>query len=929
KGVAVPHRGVVRLARGADYAPLGPGARVAQLSSTAFDAATFEVWGALLNGGTLVVLPPGPLSAGELGAALRAGAVTTLWLTAGLFHRMVDEDLEGLRGLRHLLAGGDVLSPAHVRRVREALPALRLVNGYGPTENTTFTCTHAVVRAPRDGSPVPIGGPVAHTRVFVADVHGAAAPVGVPGELWAGGAGVARGYLGDPALTAARFVPDPFSGRPGARVYRTGDRVRWREDGALEFLGRMDGQVKLRGFRIEPAEVEAALLSYPGVRQARVLAREDTPGERALVAYTVGDADADALRAHLGATLPAYMVPAAFVPLDALPLTPSGKVDARALPAPGYDAGRYVAPRTEVEQVLAGAWAEVLGRERVGVRDSFFELGGHSLLAMRLISRVRAAFGVELPIRAVFAGPTVEAMAAEVERLVYEDVLAAPEPDDAPPAGEAPGTRPPPIARVPRDGPLPLSFAQQRLWFVDRLQPGRAAYNMPFAVRVGGPLSRAALARALAATVGRHESLRTFFPLVDGEPVQRVCPAGPVPLPVVDLGGVPRAHRARQLARIAAAEAARPFDLAARPPLRGLLVRLGPDDHAVLLTLHHIASDGWSMEIFVREISTLYEAFVEGRDPALPDLPVQYADFAAWQRAWLSGPVLEREAGWWRARLAGAPPLLDLPPDRPRPAVARAAAGAVVFDVDAETTERLDALARAEGATLFMALLAAWQALLARWSGQDDVVVGSPIAGRNRLETEGLIGMFVNLLVLRADLAADPPFRALLRQVRDTTVAAYQHQDLPFEKLVEELGVERTLAYTPLFQVLFALQNTRRGDLRLGGARVENLHRGTGTVKFDLSMNLVQDAAGLHGRLSYRAQLWDEPTLAELLRRYARLLEAVAADPGARVSALPLVDAAERARLLADARGEDRPRPAGCIHEAFQAWAARAPHAPA
>ncbi|HLL47758.1 MAG TPA: amino acid adenylation domain-containing protein, partial [Longimicrobiaceae bacterium] len=550
----------------------------------------------------------------------------------------------------------------------------------------------------------------------------------------------------------------------------------------------------------------------------------------------------------------------------------------------------------------------------MGVEDDFFALGGHSLLAARVVSRVREALGVELPLPAVFAAPTVAGLARRVEALL----------------GEEAGGQAPPLARVPRDdGPLPLSFAQQRLWFIDRLEPGSVAYNLPYAIRVRGPLDPGALGRALTDVARRHEALRTRFPERGGEPVQRIEPARPVPLPLVDVAGLGGAAGEEELARLAAREARRPFDLAAGPLLRAAAVRLGTDDAAVLLTMHHVVSDGWSLGILVRELSALYAGHARGEDARLPELPVQYADFAVWQRAWLSGAVLERQLAFWREELRGAPPLLELPADQPRPAVMGDGGGRVDFRVDAETAAGVRALARREGATPFMALLAAWQLLLARWSGQEDVVVGTPVAGRSRLETEGLIGFFVNTLALRGDVSGEPTFSELLRRVRGRTLTAYAHQDLPFEKLVEELGTERSRAHAPLFQVVFALQ-TAVPEPRLGGAEVEMLGTGSVSAKFDLSLGLADDAAGgLAGGLEYAAALRDPATAVRMVEQYAVLLAGIVADPAARATAIPLMGAAERRRVLAEGNGPERGVPDECVHELVARQAERTPDAPA
>ncbi|HLL48692.1 MAG TPA: condensation domain-containing protein, partial [Longimicrobiaceae bacterium] len=536
------------------------------------------------------------------------------------------------------------------------------------------------------------------------------------------------------------------------------------------------------------------------------------------------------------------------------------------LPDPD-DAGsraEYAAPATATERELAEIWAAVLGVERVGAGDDFFALGGHSLLATRMIWRVRRAFAVELPLRALFEAPTVAGTAARIDAMLG--------------AGE--GTDVPAVLPVPRDGrPLPLSFAQQRIWFLQELEPGSAAYNMPHPLRLEGALDVRALGRSLDALAARHETLRTVFGRAGGEPVQTVLPAGRVPLPVVDLAGLPSDAAHGETRRLAAAEAMRPFDLARGPLMRALLVRAAAEEHGLLFNLHHVIADGWSLGILVREVSELYSALAEGREPHLPPLPVQYADYSVWQRRWLAGGAMERQVAFWRDQLAGAPPLLELPTDRPRPAVATEAGARVAFELPAELAGALDALSRREGATLFMTLMAGWQALLGRWSGQDDVPVGTPIAGRTRAETEGLIGMFVNTLVLRTRLDGWPTFRELLARVRETTLGAYAHQDVPFERLVEELQPERSLRHTPVFQVTFAMQNLEAEELRLGELRLASLSGEDEAAKFDLTLVMTGGAEGLGGIVSFRTDLFEARTVERMLAQLRALLEAVAADP--------------------------------------------------
>ncbi|HEX7242090.1 MAG TPA: amino acid adenylation domain-containing protein, partial [Longimicrobiaceae bacterium] len=768
-------------------------------------------------------------------------------------------------------------------------------------------------------------------------------------ELYLGGACLARGYLGRPGPTAERFLPDPLAAEPGARVYRTGDRARWTPRGELEFLGRADDQAKVRGFRVEPGEVEAVLERHPAVARAVAVVREDEPGERRLVGYVVPAEGAAApapaeLRAWLAERLPEHMVPSALVALDAFPLTPSGKVARRALPAPdgAADGGEYVAPRTPTEETVAAIWAGLLKRGRVGARDSFFELGGHSLLGTRVMSRLRDAFGVEVPLRVLFEAPVLAAFAERVDALrpvvsapAEGDDLAAERAEllalmmeDAGVSGPGEGA----VRPQEPDGDVfefPLSFAQQRLWFIDQLEPGSAVYNMPFALRVRGAVRVEALERALEMLVERHESLRTVFRRAgDGEPVQVVRPPWAPPVPVEDLRALPAAEREAELRRLATAEAERPFDLAEGPLVRAFLARLDEEEWGMFFTMHHIVSDGWSMAVLVREVSELYGALSEGREPALPDLPVQYADFAVWQRDWLVGETLEAQLAWWRGALAGAPPALELPTDRPRPATASAHAESRSFQLSAGTSRALRALSRGEGATLFMAMLAGFQALLSRWSGQEDVTVGTPIAGRTRSELEELIGFFVNTLVLRADLSGDPSFRALLGRVRENTLGAFQHQDLPFEKLVEELQPERALGHTPLFQVMFSMQNVEDEQLRLGALETEPLELGAAMARFDLSLATYEAGDRLAGGLVFRTDLFDGSTAERLLDHYVRLLDGAAARPDRRLSELDLLAPDERAQLLLAWNATDRAFPAErCVHELVAEQAARTPEA--
>ncbi len=955
KGVAVVHRGVVRLVREAGFADCGPDQVWLHAAPLAFDASTLEIWGPLLGGGRLELLAPGPPDLRELGEALRRGGVTTLWLTAGLFHQVVESRVESLGGLRQLLAGGDVLSAPHVRRALQELPGCLLINGYGPTENTTFTCCHRMTAASAAAaaSPsVPIGRPIANSTVYLWDRQGQAVPPGVPGELVTGGDGLARGYLGRPDLTAERFVPDPFAGgrgASGARLYRTGDLARWLPGGQLEFLGRIDRQVKIRGFRIEPGEVEAHLARHSGVEQSVVAARQVGPGDRRLVAWVVArpgsQVTSAGLRSFLAERLPDPSLPAAVVLIAALPLTANGKVDRDALPEPkwlppprhaGLPVGQ-VAARTPVEELLAALWAELLAPRRpataadgaaIGPGDDFFALGGHSLLATRLISRVREELGVELPLRRVFEHPTLAAMAREVAGSLGDSAsLARAAPSPAP-------RRLPPV-HLPESHDLVLSYSQERLWFLAQLAPDSTAYNIAGALRFCGELSPARLARSLDEIVRRHAVLRSAYPLIAGRPSPVVLPARAVELPLIDLAPLGEAAAATGRA-LGSAFGRRPFDLATGPLLRAALLRLGPEQHLLVLALHHIVADGWSVTVFLRELTALYAApappgSLHAPGP-LPELPIQYFDFARWQRQRLTDEALAPQLAYWRQALAGPLSQLALPADRPRPPVPDFAGAYVRELVPAAVTAQLHREVLAGGATLFMVLLAAFDVLLGRYTGQLDLVVGTPIANRNRLDVEGLIGCFVNTLALRADLAGRPSFRDLLLQVRQTCLAAYANQDLPFEKLVEALAPQRDLGTTPLFQVMLVLQSatiaarqrpTPHLEIELGELDAT-------AAKFELTLDAREGPQGLVLAFEYRTGLFDAATVKRLAGHFQSLLAAVGAGAhrGLDVAALPLLGEGERQQLLREWNDTAAVHPGDrFLHQLFEEQARRAPDA--
>ncbi|MGW7416489.1 amino acid adenylation domain-containing protein, partial [Streptomyces sp. NPDC054863] len=974
KGVVVPQQAVVRLVRQANYVALGTDDVVAQASSVSFDAATFEIWGALANGATLVGVDRDVLLSPErLTAQIERSKITTMFVTTALFNRLAAESHEGLGRLRYLLFGGEAADPLMVRRVLELAAPKHLLHVYGPTETTTFATWHEVERV--EGGSVPIGGPVSGNRLYVLDAALQPVPPGAAGELYVSGAGLARGYFDRPGLTGERFVANPYDG-PGERMYRTGDLVRWTAGGQLEFLGRSDHQVKIRGFRIEPAEIESALTSHPAIAQATVVVREDQPGDKRLVGYVVsgdhasgaafsddhasgtalpgdhasaaaldcgepiGDdrtltnaggmpargtdredtpgvdgLDGGAVREYVSRLLPDYMVPSVVVVLDVLPLTVNGKVDRKALPAPDYTAtspGRE--PRTVQEHLLGQAFADVLGLPHVGMTDNFFDLGGHSLLATRLVSRIRATLGAEIPIRALFETPTVAGLAPRVTDS---------------------GTARQKLTTGPRPATVPLSFAQQRLWFLGELEGPSGLYNIPLTLRLTGDLDHDALRAALTDVITRHEALRTVFPSVDGSPSQ--CILGPdaidLQLPTAE---VPEG----ELEQAVADESHRPFDLAREIPLRARLFAVAPKDHVLVVVLHHVAGDGWSLAPLARDISTAYAARSDGRAPTWEPLPVQYADYTLWQRELLGDPddpgsLHHAQLAHWRQALADLPEELALPGDRPRLPVASHRGGTARLHINADLHQQLSALARAEGVTMYMVLNAAVATLLSRLGSGTDIPIGTSVAGRTDESLDELVGFFVNTLVIRTDVSGNPSFREVLRRVREQSLGALAHQDMPFERLVEDLAPARSMARHPLFQIMLGLQNTTSPVLDLPGLDTAWLSSGDQPAKFDLDIQLQEAFApqgrpsGLTGVITYATDLFDHATVVTLVERLLRLLDAVATDTARPVTGIDLLSPAERSQVLVEWNDTAHEVPASTLPELFQAQAARTPDATA
>jgi len=902
KGVMVTQRSLTFYAHAAaQMYDISAADRVLQFTSLGVDASIEEIYPILTQGGGLVLRDEEMMASaadflsrcGHLGITLLS--MPTAWFHVLTTGKDVYEWWERASSVRLVTFGGDRVLPERVREfVAHVGDRVRLINSYGPTETTVVS---TIGEYDRDHSfdDIGIGRPIANTLVYIVDKSLRSVPVGVSGELLIGGDGVARGYLSRPDLTAQQFMPNPFASIPGDRVYRTGDHVRYLPSGNIEFFGRRDHQVKIRGFRIETGEIEAALRTHDAVKEAAVIASEERPGEKRLVAYVVWNDPAQeqagigALREYLKHKLPGHMMPSFFVVMDELPLTAYRKVDRHALPKPdGLSewSHLYIAPRTPVEEMLAGIWANVLGVDQVGVEDNFFDVGGHSLLATQLISRIRETFAVELPLRALFEQATVASLAERVEQLWRG----------------GPGTVAPQLSPVDRSQPLPLSFAQQRLWFLDQLEPGSPLYNIPEAVQLSGPLDIHALERSINELIRRHEGLRTSFVTGSGGTAQVIVDNVPRALAVEDLTTLAEETRREELQRLLDEEAQQPFDLAHGPLLRVRLFRLSAEEHVLAVTMHHIISDEWSMRILQRELGVLYESYRVGTESPLAELRIQYADYAVWQRNWLQGEVLERELSYWRKQLAGAPALLELPADRARPAVQTHRGAYQRVRLSAETTRALKELSRRHNATLFMTVLAGFQALLSRWSGTTDVVVGTPVAGRTQGETEAVIGFFVNTLALRTDLSENPTFSELVKRVREVCLGAYAHQEVPFEKLVEELGVERDLSRTPLFQVMLAWQNAGEEELKLSGLRMVRVEEdlSSSRAKFDLLLSLGEFHGEIGGTLEYNVDLFHSETIERVVAQLERVLAAVAEDEECRVGELPLLSEAEREQVVVE-----------------------------
>ncbi|HYX15543.1 MAG TPA: amino acid adenylation domain-containing protein [Nostoc sp.] len=921
KGAMNTHRGICnRLLWMQDAYQLTAADSVLQKTPFSFDVSVWEFFWSLIAGARLIVAQPeGHRDPNYLVNLITEQQITTLHFVPSMLQVFLEaKGLEKCQSLVRVIASGEALSAQLQKRFFNQFDA-QLHNLYGPTEAavdvTFWQCKDSIANQ----KTVPIGRPIANIQIYLLNRELNPVAVGVMGEVYISGVGVGRGYLNRPDLTAEKFIPNPFSNEAAARLYKTGDLARYLANGEIEYIGRIDHQVKVRGFRIELGEIEAFINQHPAVQETVVVVGEDSEDSKRLVAYVVTQKEQTLtileLSGFLESKLPSYMIPGAFVILEALPLTPNGKVDRKALPIPELtqiSSSNIILPSTPIENLLAGIWAEVLGIEKVGIDNNFFELGGHSLIATRVISRIRQVFQVELPLRYLFEKPTIAGLAKEIEKAIKVDS----------------GVEVTNIERIVRSLELPLSFAQQRLWFLSQLEPNSSFYNISAAVRLEGQLNVELLQQSFNEIINRHEALRTNFQTIEGQAIAVIHEVMSLILPVLDISELSLNQQEAEVKKQVSQEAQKAFDLKNDLLLRVKLLRLGQEEHIILLTMHHIVSDGWSIDVLVRELATLYQAFCDGQPSPLPELPIQYVDFAAWQRQWLQGEVLKNQTSYWLKQLANAPKVLELPTDYPRPAIQTFRGSTYSFNLSDKLSVALNKFSQQQGSTLFMTLLAAFQTLLWRYTGSEDIVVGSPIANRNRAEIEGLIGFFVNTLVLRTNLVGNPSFEELLKRVREVALGAYAHQDLPFELLVEELQPQRDLSHTPLFQVMFVLQNTPISALKLPGLTLSPLESNSHTAKLDLTLYLTETVDGLLGNLEYNTDLFKESSIQRMVAHLQTLLEGIVANSKQRLSELPILTKFERHQLLIEWNDTEEEYPQHqCIHQLFEAQVEKTPDA--
>ncbi|WP_066383169.1 non-ribosomal peptide synthetase [Anabaena sp. CA = ATCC 33047] len=889
KGVQINHASVVNFLQSMRHQPgLTEADILLAVTSISFDIAALEIYLPLICGARLVVVSREVAMDGEkLSQNIAASGATVMQATPATWRMLLTSGWVGSKQLK-ILCGGEALSYDLAENL--LAKSAELWNLYGPTETTIWSTVYQVDPNKLSKSLIPIGRPIANTQIYILDQQLQPVPIGVPGELYIGGAGLSRGYLNRPELTTEKFISSTFN----QKLYKTGDLARYLPDGNIEYLERIDNQVKLRGFRIELGEIETTLRQHYTVQEAVVIAREDVPGNQQLVAYIVPKLSVDVselivkLRQYLQSKLPQFMIPSAYMLLDKLPLTPNGKVDRKSLPNPDTSQlkreNEYAKPRNTIEENLVRIWSQILNVEKVGIYDNFFNLGGHSLLATQVMSRIRDEFNVTIPLRCLFESPTIAGLGEVIDRK------------SAPILVEYP-----PIQVVSRDEELLLSFAQQRLWFLSQLIPNSPLYNLSAPVRLTGLLNIPALEKSFNAVVQRHETLRTSFVAVEGKPIQFITPNLTLELPIIDLENLAPTEQANRVEEIATSEKLQPFDLNQAPLLRVTLLKLSATEYVLLLTMHHIISDAWSMGVLVQEMATLYEAFCASESNPLPPLSIQYADFAMWQRKWLQGEVLEAQLAYWKQQLLGGNlPTLKLPIQREQSAIPSYKGATYNFELSEDLSQQIIELSRQENVTLFMTLLAGLQTLLYRYTNLYDIVVGTDIANRTQTNTELLIGFFINLLVLRTDMRGNPSFRELLQRVREVTLQAYAHQDLPFEKLVEELRSERNLQQTPLFQVLFVLQNTPTTEIELADLKLHPLEIEDGQSKFDLALFAVETEHKISFGWKYKTDLFAETDIARLSNHFQTLLTSIVAAPDTKINSLDMLTPEEKQKQITD-----------------------------
>ncbi|MEW6736579.1 MAG: amino acid adenylation domain-containing protein, partial [Acidobacteriota bacterium] len=922
KGVLVEHRGMFNLSEAQlEIFNLQKEDHILQFSSLNFDASIFEIIMALKIGATLYLtdqhsLMPGP----GLIRLLKEQHITTITIPPSVLEILPTEVLPALHTI--IVAG----EACHLNLVERWASGRRFFNAYGPTEATVWATTAQCLN---NHAKPNIGRPIANTQIYILDRDLEPVPIGVAGELHITGEGVTRGYLNRPDLTSEKFIPNPFTGKPGTRLYKTGDLARYLPDGNIEFLERIDTQVKVRGFRIELGEIEAVLSEHPAIDQAVVLTKDDDSGKKRLVAFLLAKRDivttSNELKNYLRQRLPEYMLPAGFVMLERMPLTPNGKINKSALLALNNNESTLeentVAARTPIEELLVGIWEEVLGQKCVSTHHNFFELGGHSLSATQVLSRLLEVFQVELPLNSMFEAPTVAGLAEKIEiaRRAKEESSVLP------------------LKPIQRDKFLPTSFAQQRLWFLHQMEPDNAFYNISMGIRISGNLDRDVLLESFNRIIDRHESLRTVFVNNNGTPVQIISESGSLTIPLINLTDLPDDEREAKAQMLIEQESQKPFELSGESLLRATLLQLSEEVYILLIVIHHIISDGWSMGLLLKELAIHYQSLLEGRSLQLSELPIQYADFSVWQREWLQGEVLQKQLSYWKSRLDGAPTVFELPTDRARPVLETFRGAKQSFLLSKTLTEELKTLSRKEGCTLFMTLLAAFKVLLYRYTNQQDIVIGSPIANRNRHEIENLIGFFVNMLVLRTDLSGRPTFRKLLARVREVALGAYEHQDLPFEKLVEELLSGRDTSRNPLFQVVFALHNNPLPVIEISGLTLNQVSDLTlnqveivdnKTAKFDLILHMWDKKEGIVGELEYNSDLFDPSTIERVIENFKALLTSITEYPDRSISDIPILSRSENQRILVEWNNTSRDYPKDrCIHELFEEQVERSPNA--